>query len=80
MADFFKVKDLSPERNLKKYQLKKYGLCFQCGESIEKNCKAVCLNCGYKDSWEVIITHQDDSDEWIAWKNTNNIKQIKQGD
>ena len=40
MADFFKVKDLSPERNLKKYQLKKYGKCFQCGADIIKDCKA----------------------------------------
>ena len=50
MADCFTVKDLSPERKLKEYQLKKYGACFQCGEAIERNCKAVCINCGYKDS------------------------------
>ena len=80
MADCFTVKDLSPERKLKEYQLKKYGACFQCGEAIERNCKAVCINCGYKDSWEVVIVRQDGEDEWLKRQNTCYIRKTKQGD
>ena len=54
---------MKAEVMLKEYQLKKYGKCFQCGEMIQKSCKAVCINCGYKDSWEVIITCQEDKYE-----------------
>lgn len=41
---------MEAEIRLKKYQLNKYGTCFQCGEIIAKDCKAICINCGYADS------------------------------
>ena len=42
--------EMNPEIRLKEYQLKKYGKCFQCGADIIKDCKATCMNCGYKDT------------------------------
>ena len=41
---------MNPEVRLKEYQLNKYGKCFQCGADIIKDCKAICMNCGYKDT------------------------------
>ena len=41
---------MNPEIELKKYQLRKFGKCFQCKEEMPRDCKAVCQNCGYKDT------------------------------
>lgn len=38
------------EIKLKEYQMRKFGKCFQCGENIVRDCKAVCANCGYQDT------------------------------
>ena len=36
------------EVNLKKYQLRKFGKCFQCLEPVPRDCNARCNNCGYE--------------------------------
>ena len=64
----------------------KFGKCFQCGENIARNCKAVCANCGYKDMWEQTIPYQEDKNEKRKntsrkyGQNTKNIKTTRKGD
>ena len=76
---------MNPEIKLKEYQLKKYGKCFQCGTDMIKDCKAICMNCGYKDTWSVTLPYQEDKHERKDTQrkygqNTYNIKTIRKGD
>jgi len=41
----------SVERQLKEYQLKKFGKCLACGEPIQPtNCHFQCISCGYAEN------------------------------
>ena len=55
---------MNSEKKLKRYQFRKYGVCFNCKTKVEVlNCHMQCSNCGYAENWHEISTYLDDRSE-----------------